>query len=239
MFAVFKRDFRSYFSSPIAYVIIGLFFFILSLFFIQTSLNTEVASFSSQFISTMSFMLLFIVPILTMRAIAEDRKSGTEVLLLTSPKSVTSVVVGKFLAAYGVFSVMTAVTFIFPIVLLIFGRPEGATIFSAYLGFFLIGAVYVSIGVFASSITENQIVAAIISFVSIFALMFAIDFTAYYLGGNKIVGKVLTWLSITDRYNKFGMGIIDLTSIIFLLSFTVVFIFLTVRIIERKRWSKG
>ncbi len=235
MYAVLKRDFRSYFNSPIAYVLIGLYLFILSLFFAD-SVNYGVADFSSSFISSMSFLLLFIVPLLTMRTLAEDKKAGTEVLLLTSPTRISQIVIGKFLASFSVFLVMTATTFIFPLILILFGQPEESTILSSYLGFILLGAVYISVGVFASSLTENQIVAAIISFVSLFALT-SIEFVASYVGG--FIGKILNWLSVMDRYYDFSTGIIDLTSLIFMISIAGVFLFLTMRVLERKRWSQG
>jgi len=235
MLAIINRDFRSYFNSPIAYVLIGLFISILSLFFVD-SLNAGIASFSRNFTNSMSFLLLFIVPLLTMRAFAEDKKSGTEVLLLTSPVRLYQVVLGKYLAAVSVFLVLTAASLVFPLVLLVYGKPDGATLFSSYLGFVLLGMVFISVGIFASSLTENQIVAAIISFVSLFALT-SISFIANYVGG--FVGKVLDWLSFMGKYYEFSAGIIDITSIVFMLSFAVVFVFLTIRVLERKRWSQG
>lgn len=235
MLAIIRRDFRSYFNSPIAYVLIGLFVCIMSLFFID-SLNEGIASFSSNFISSMSFLQLFIVPLLTMRSFAEDKKTGTEVLLLTSPVRLYQVVLGKFLAATAVFLVMTVVSLVFPLVLLIYGKPDGATLFSAYLGFVLLGMVFISVGIFASSLTENQIVAAIISFVSLFVIT-SFSYIGRYVGG--FLGTLLDKLSIMHKYYEFYYGIIDITSIIFMLSFAAVFIFLTVRILERRRWSQG
>ncbi len=235
MLAILRRDLRSYFNSPIAYVLIGLFMIILGLFF-NSGLSSGGSDFMGSFVSNMSFLLLFIVPIMTMRVFSEDKRNGTEVLLLTSPARVTEVVVGKFLASFCVFLIMTAVTLVFPIIVIIFGGPDIPLIFSAYLGYILYGAVYVAIGVFASSITENQIVAAIISFVTLFA-MTALDFVASFLSG--FPAKALTWLSLNERYSDFGSGIIDLTSVVFMISFAAVFVFLTVRVIERKRWSQG
>ena len=235
MMAIIRRDFRSYFSSPIAYVLIGLFICIMSLFFVD-SLNAGVAYFTSNFISSMSFMLLFIVPILTMRTFAEDKKSGTEVLLLTSPVRLSQVVLGKYLAATGVFLVLPAASLVFPLVLLIYGEPDGASLFGSYLGFVLLGMVFTSVGIFASSLTENQIVAAIISFVSLFTLT-SFSYIGSYMGG--FIGKLLNRLSFMDKYYEFSAGIIDITSIIFMLSFVVVLVFLTYRKLERRRWSKG
>ncbi|NLM74266.1 MAG: ABC transporter permease [Clostridiaceae bacterium] len=235
MFAIMKRDFRSYFNSPIAYVMIGLFMFIVSFFF-NDYLAYGSSDIMSGVISNMSFILLFFVPIMTMRSMAEDKKNGTEVLLLTSPVRVTEIVIGKYLALMGVFLIMTLFTLIFPLILIIFGSPDLALIFSSYLGFILYGAVFVSVGLFASSLTENQIVAAVIGFVSMFTL-YAIKFLASFFTG--FLYDVFTWLSLNARYNDFMTGIIDLTSIVFMLSFVAVFIFLTVRVTERKRWSQG
>jgi len=235
MFAIMKRDFRSYFNSPIAYVMIGLFMFIVSFFF-NDYLAYGSSDIMSGVISNMSFILLFFVPIMTMRSMAEDKKNGTEVLLLTSPVRVTEIVIGKYLALMGVFLIMTLFTLIFPLILIIFGSPDLALIFSSYLGFILYGAVFVSVGLFASSLTENQIVAAVIGFVSMFTL-YAIKFLAGFFTG--FLYDVFTWLSLNARYNDFMTGIIDLTSIVFMLSFVAVFIFLTVRVTERKRWSQG
>ncbi len=234
MLAIMKRDFRSYFNSPIAYVLIGLFIFIMSILFMGTIRNGT-AEFSSGF-ATMNTLLLFILPILSMRAFTEDKKQGTEVLLLTSPNKLVSIVAGKFLAVYAVFLVMTAFTLVYPIILSIFGKPEGLLILSSYVGFIFYGAVAVALCVFASALTENQIVAAVIGFVSLFFLM-VIDYLASLTGG--FLGKVLTWLSLNQRYQDFSQGMFDLTSIIFMLSFVVAFGYFTVRVLERKRWSQG
>lgn len=234
MFAIMKRDFRSYFNSPIAYVLIGLFMLLLGLFF--NSMIGYGSDIMNQFVSTMRVLLLFIVPILTMRSMAEDKKNGTEVLLLTSPVRVTEIVLGKFLAAFSVFLVMTGVTLIFPLITIVAGKPDIALILSSYFGYILLGAIFISLGIFASSLTENQIIASIISLVSIFLIQ-NIDYLASFFSG--FLNKAFLWLSVKDRYEDFSIGIIDLTSIIFMICYAAVFLILTVRIIERKRWSQG
>jgi ABC-2 type transport system permease protein len=234
MLAIMKRDFRSYFNSPIAYVLIGLFMLLLGLFF--NSMIGYGSDIMSQFVSTMRWLLLFIVPILTMRSMAEDKKNGTEVLLLTSPVRVTEIVLGKFLAAFSVFLVMTGVTLIFPLITIVAGKPDIALILSSYFGYILLGAIFISLGIFASSLTENQIIASIISLVSIFLIQ-NIDYLASFFSG--FLNKAFLWLSVKDRYEDFSIGIIDLTSIIFMICYAAVFLILTVRIIERKRWSQG
>ncbi|NMA67015.1 MAG: ABC transporter permease [Clostridiaceae bacterium] len=235
MTAILKRDFKSYFNSPIAYVLIGLFMFLSSYFF-NGYLSYGSSDIISNVVNDMSFLLLFVIPILTMKSMAEDKKNGTEVLLLTYPARVTEIVLGKYLALYSVFLIMTGFTLIFPIIMIIFGSPDIAMILSSYLGFILYGAVFVAVGLFASSLTENQIVAAIIGFVSLFAL-YTIRYLASFVSG--FLYDVFIWLSISDRYNDFMSGIIDISSVIFMLSLAAIFIYLTVRVIERKRWSQG
>jgi len=234
MWAVYKKELNSYFHSPIAYVLIGLFVLLTSIFFYP-----YVMSLYGDFtpvLSTMGFILLFIVPILTMRILAEDRKNGTEVLLLTSPTGLGKIVFGKFLAAYSVFFVMTAITLVFPIIMAMFGGPFTPQVVGAYVGFLLLGASLISFGVFASSLTENQIIAAVIGFVGLM-IMWVADSISPVVGG--FLGRVLGWVSLMTRYNDFYNGILGLGPIVYYLTFTGVFIFLTIRVIERRRWSQG
>ena len=234
MWAVYKKELNSYFHSPVAYVLIGLFVLLTAIFFYPYVLS--LFGDFTPVLSTMGFILLFIVPILTMRILAEDRKNGTEVLLLTSPTSLTKIVVGKFLAAYTVFGIMTAVTFVFPIILPFYGGPISPQLIGAYVGFLLLGASFISFGVFSSSLTENQIIAAVIGFVGLMIMLLA-DTLAPAVGG--FLGKVLGWISLMTRYNDFYNGILGLGPIVYYLTFTGVFIFLTIRVIERRRWSQG
>ena len=147
MLAIMKRDFRSYFNSPIAYVLIGLYMLLLGLFF-NSLISYGISDIISEFVANMSGLLLLIIPILTMRSMAEDKKNGTEVLLLTSPVRVTEIVLGKYFASFCVFLVMTAASLIFPLIVIIAGKPDIMLIISSYLGYILIGAVYISLGVF-------------------------------------------------------------------------------------------
>lgn len=235
MFAIYKKELRSYFSSPIAYALIGFFILLSSVFFILINLQQNYADFTGN-LSTMSFLLLFIIPILTMRILAEERKNGTEVLLVTSPASIGNIVLGKYLAALTVYLLMVAITFIYPIILFSFGKPPVAQLIGAYVGFILIGAAFISVGVFASALTESQVVAAIIGVVSLL-LMWLMDSIAGFVGG--FVAKILNWFSLLSRYDDFNRGILNLSPIIYYLSFIAVFIFLTIQVIERRRWSEG
>ncbi len=234
MFAVLKREVKSYFYSPIAYVLIGFYILLCSIFFLP-NLYGGYADFNSN-LSSMGFILLFFVPILTMRSYAEDRKNGTEVLLLTSPVKIMDIVLGKFLALIFVFLVMTAITLVYPLILSIFGNPPVAQTIGGFIGFILLGTTFISIGIFASSLTENQIIAAIITFV-ILLVIWLMDAISSMLGG--FLSQVLNWFSLMSRYGDFNLGILNLNAIVYYLSFTTVFLFLTVRVIEKRRWSQG
>ncbi len=235
MFAVFKREVQSYFYSPIAYVLTGLFVLVVSIFFFLSNIGSQSADFNPT-LSTISFILIFIVPILTMRIIAEDRKNGTEVLLITSPSTLSGIVVGKYLAMLFVFLVMTCLTFVYPIVLFIFGNPPLAPLIGSYVGLILFAAALISIGVFASSLTENQVISVFISFV-IMLIIWIIEPIGNAVGGWAAV--VLNWFSLSSRYNDFTTGILSVSSIIYFISFIAVFLFLTIRVIEKRRWSQG
>jgi ABC-2 type transport system permease protein len=234
MKAIFWKEVKSYFYSPMAYILIGLFLLITSLFFNQY-LQVGYGDFNG-ILSVMGFILIVIVPILTMRILAEDRKNGTEVLLITSPSSIASIVIGKYLAVYFVFFVMTVLTFIFPITQLAFGAKFTSQLVGGYIGFLLLGATYIAIGVFASSLTENQVVAVIISYASLL-IMWLADSLAGAVGG--FGAKILNWFSILSRYEDFNRGILGLSPVVYYLSFVAVFLFLTVRVIEKRRWSQG
>ncbi|MDF2988137.1 MAG: type transporter [Eubacterium sp.] len=234
MLAIFKKEFRSYFTSPTAYVMIGLFMLISSMIF-YINLVSQTAEYNFN-LNYMALILVLIVPILTMKVLADERKSGTEVLLITSPTSLTNIVVGKYLAAFAVFLVMTAITLIYPIILAAFGKPSAPEIIGGYVGFILLGAAFIAFGVFASSLTESQIISAIVSVVGLL-IMWLLQGIAPSLGG--IWSKILNWFSLYSRTEDFFAGILSLGPIVYYLSFSAVFIFLAIRVIEKRRWSKG
>lgn len=234
MAAIFWKEVKSYFYSPMAYILIGLFMLLTSIFFLPYLIYGS-GSFTGG-LSNMGFILLFIVPVLTMRILSEDRKNGTEVLLITSPASITSIVAGKYLAACFVFYIITVLSFIYPIVLLAFGGTFTVDLIGGYIGFILLGMTYISVGVFASSLTESQVVAVIISYVSLL-IMWLSDSLASMVGG--FASKVLGWFSLLTRYEDFTRGILGLSPVVYYLSFIAVFLFLTVRVIEKRRWSQG
>jgi ABC-2 type transport system permease protein len=145
-------------------------------------------------------------------------------------------VMGKFLASCFVFMVMTVLTFVYPVILLAFGGTFNVQLIGGYVGFLLLGATFISIGVFASSLTENQVVAVVISFVSLL-IMWLASSLAGVVGG--IGSKILGWISLLSRYEDFNKGILALSPVVYYLSFIAVFLFLTIRVIEKRRWSQG
>ena len=162
MWAIFKKEVKSYFLSPIGYVFIGLFLAMCSVFFYLDVINYGSLQFENMFYSA-STILTFIVPILTMRTFAEERKLGTEQLLYTSPRSITSIVIGKFLAAVFVVIITEICTLVYFEILCFFGTPHLQTALVTLLGFLMLSMAYISFGMFASSITENQIIAGVIT----------------------------------------------------------------------------
>lgn len=234
MYAIFKKEFKSYFNSPTAYVMMGLFILVSSIIF-QINLLSGSADFNFNF-QYMSLILIIIIPILTMKILADERKSGTEVLLITSPTSISSMVLGKYLAAFAVFLIMTVITAIYPIILIVLGQPSIPEIIGGYIGFILLGASFLAFGIFASSLTESQIIAGVVGVVGLL-LMWLLQGIAPGLGG--IWAKVLNWFSLFSRTQDFYSGILSLAPVVYYLSFAAVFVFLTIRVIEKRRWSKG
>ncbi|NSW90027.1 MAG: ABC transporter permease [Firmicutes bacterium] len=234
MQAVFWKEVKSYFYSPVAYVLIGMFILISSIIF-WPNLIGMYGEFNGN-LASMGYILIFIVPILTMRILAEDRKNGTEVILLTSPVNLMGIVLGKYFAAVFVFLVMVLISFIYPIILFAFGASLTPPLVGGYVGFILLGASFISVGVFASALTENQVIAAIISFVGLL-IMWIADGIGGMVGG--FIAKILYWFSLLSRYEDFNRGVLNLSSIIYYLSFISVFMFITIMVIERRRWSQG
>ncbi len=236
MFAIYKREMQAYFTSPIGYVFIAVFLAVNAvLFSICTLLRGEYSSVSSYF-SFIMFIFIILVPMLTMKMFSEERKMRTEQLLLTSPVSLMGMVFGKFLAAFTMF----ASTFIFGnlinfSLLYKYGTPNTASLISSSVGILLIGAAFIAIGVFVSALTENQIVAAI-GTMGILIFMLLINLFNSFIDVYA-VRVVLSWISVFSRYSNFTYGILDTAALLYYFSICFIFIFLTVRVYEKRRWS--
>ena len=223
MGAIIKKEFKTYFSTPVGYVFIGLFLLAFSCFFWVEIMQSGQINFEYIFYSGASF-LTFIVPLLTMRTFAEERKNGTEQLILTSPVSITKVALAKFLAASLVVLVTELCTFMYFIILSFFGTPHITTALVSMLGFLLLAMSYIAFGMFASSITENQIIAGVITIVFFILNM--------YLPG---INSSLLNFSLINVFSKFITGQIDIANAITLVTFTITCIVLTIIILQRRK----
>ncbi|MDF1494718.1 ABC transporter permease subunit [Caproiciproducens sp. CPB-2] len=234
MRAITKRELKAYFTSPIGYVCVAMILALYGYYFFQV-LMLRSSSYISSVYATMFIWSMMIIPIITMRSFSEEMRNRTDQALLTAPVGVTSIVSGKFLAALAVYAIAMVGTLIPVAVIGLFSAPEWALIFGNFFGSLLYGAAMISIGIFISSLTQSQIVAAIGTF-GISILLLVVD-QLTGLVSNPAAVKLIGWLSFNTRYQPFTKGIFDLSSIVFFLSVIAVFIFLTARKLESRRWS--
>jgi len=227
------REFKSYLASPMAYVVTGIFL-ALTGFFFNISPATYNETSINGFLQTGSLFLLLLASVLTMRLLAEERKMGTLELLLTAPVRDSEVIIGKFLGSLGILTVMLMLTFYYPILLMSFGDPDMGPIVTGYLGLFLLGCTSLAVGIFASSLTSNQIVAAVVAGGILFALWF-LGMMADLLP--EALGEVIGYFSLSYYFPDLMRGIIDTRGIVYYLSITVLFLFLAIRSLEHSRWS--
>jgi ABC-2 type transport system permease protein len=255
IFHIAGRELRAYFVSPIAYVVMtgymvlsGWFFFNLLMQFnrllnmyqmfqredivMQMNLNEMVMT---PLLYNMTIVLLLMVPLITMRLFSEEKKLKTEELMLTSPVSVNAMVLGKYLSSVVFLLILLGLTAVYPWILFQYGSPvpELGSILTGYLGLFLLGAAFISVGLFSSSLTENQIVAAVTCFVSLL-LFFVIGWPAESIGPEA--GKVLEYLSLIEHFTEFSKGLVESRHLVYFLTFILFALFLTKRSIESMRW---
>ena len=223
MWAIIKKEFKSYFFSPIGYVFIGLFLIMFSIFFYTDVFDYQSVNFEYIFYSGAT-ILTFITPILTMRTLAEERKSGTEQLLLTSPISITKIVLGKFISATLIVVITELCTFMYFGILSFFGTPHLTTALVTLLGFLLLAMSYISFGLLASSITENQIVAGVITIGFFILTWFLPNFS-----------DIFTNFSLINIFTNFPSGQIDIADTVTFVTFTIMCILLTIIVMQRRK----
>jgi ABC-2 type transport system permease protein len=287
MIAIFKREIRAYFQTPIGYIYMGFFLLMAGIFFTTGNLMEQNPRFFS-FFGSLTFIFLFAVPVLTMRLFSEEKRQKTDQLLLTSPISISGIVCGKFLAALVLFAMTMAVTLLYVAVIAIYGDLQWAETMGSYIGFLFIGAAYIAIGVFISAGTENQLTAALATFFVLFFILLIDPITrmippdihsglisasvfaaliAFFVFLNTrnwfitagivvLIGLILGafwlfkqdvfagflrnflgWFSLYRRFQPFTMGLLKIDTLIYYTSFCALFLFLTVRIIEKRRWN--
>jgi ABC-2 type transport system permease protein len=257
--AVFEKDMRSYFVSPIAYVVLtvflvisGYFFYNILTIFMERSMFAAMQSqqfggpppsidvpalVSRNFFGVLSTVILFMLPMVTMATFADEKRRGTMELLMTSPITNLQIILGKFLAALSFFLVMLLPTLLYQIFVLLYSSPRMSSgpIFSGYLGLLLLGGSLISLGIFISTLTENQIVAASVTF-GAFLILWVIDLSAR--SGGTTLQEILSYLSILNHFEDFAKGVIDTSSLVIYSSFIFLGLFLTYRSIESLRWRQ-
>jgi len=252
MLAIAQKELKSYFAGPIAYIAIGLwallygYFFVAILqFFVRQSMQMnqmgmqgpQSMNVNQQLIrpllQNVTIMILFVMPMVTMRTYSEEKRSGTIELLLTSPVTDFQIIMGKFLGAMALYGVMLLVTTIHIALLFVYGRPEWKPILTAYLGLLLLGGCFISVGLLISSLTKNQIVAGMVTF-AVFLLLWIITWIGSFSG--PTVDQLTQYLSIIDHLDDFSKGVIDTKHLIYYLSFITFGLFLTAKSVDSERW---
>lgn len=227
MWAIYKKELKTYFLSPIGYIAIGIFMLMYSIFFYLTTISYGSVDMGNLYYATARYGLLLMVPLLTMRMFSEERKNGTEQLLLTSPRSVTSIVLGKFFAAVTVILITVLLSIIYSVIISFFGTVNVPTVIVTMFGFLLLGLAAISVGTLASSITENQIIAAIITIIVIVAPWFLVD-----------ISQIFSSIDLIDKFMKFPYGLISVSDVVSLLSITIMCILITIVLIKRRKAVK-
>lgn len=234
MTAIYQREMRSYLTSAVGYVFLAVFYAIAGYYFFATSLVSNSTDLSYVF-SNLFSIVIFLVPMLTMRLFSEERRQKTEQALFTAPVSFTGVVMGKFLACLTMYLLGMGVTLLYFLVMCAFQIPDVAVFCGNFLGLFLLGAALCAIGIFISSLTESQVIAAVGSLAIGLFLLFANSFTPVV--SSEWINTVMDGISFYQHYLDFTRGLLNLSDLTFFISVTALFLFLTVRHLERRRIS--
>ncbi len=234
MGAILKRELSSYFNSATAYVVMAVYFFFSGLFFYLYCFGYNSASLAGVY-GNMFYIIMFIIPIITMKTFAEEKRQKTDQALLTAPTSLTEIVLGKFLGAFILYAICSCIYLVYAVIISFFTTPEWSVILCTFLGVILLGAALIAINVFISVLTESMIIAAVfgmavgllISMLSSLASMVSISW----------ISSILKSVSFMEYYTNFTYGILSIVDVVFFLSVTALFLFFTVRALEKRRWS--
>lgn len=232
VWAVAVREMRSYFLSPLAYVVIALFLALSGYLFALILANGKEASLRG-LIQNVSVLFLFIVPAITMRLLAEEQSTGTVELLLTNPVQEWEIVTGKFLASMLLLLTILVLTLLFPVFLYIFGSPDTGPIITGYVGVILQAGAFMAVGLFASSLTKNQIIAAILAFAFLLILWLS-DNLGQFVGGG--LGTIISYLSVITHFQSFPTGVIQTNDVIYYLTLVLAGIVLSTLALQSRRY---
>lgn len=236
MGAVFRRELRSFFTNPIGYIVLAVMFCVSGYFFFYYNLSVNSADMTNVFVSLFSVVLLAL-PFLTMRLFSEEKRQKSDQALLTAPVSLTGIVMGKFLATVLLYVIGLSITLVYAVVIAFGGAvPDWTMLFGNFIGLALVGGMIIAVGVFVSALTESQVIAAIGTLAVSLALM-CVDLVGALFASFKWIAVAAEFLSVTSRYSDFALGLIYYDNIFFFLSIQALFIFLTVRVLDKKRWN--
>ena len=234
MKAVFKRDLRAYFTSPLGYVYLAIFVLVTNLIFWLENMAQMRADLSGVF-SFAFFALIFTTPLITMRIVSEDLKQKTDQLLFTAPMPLRSIVLGKFFSALSMFVLVLLLMLVQPFVVSLYGAVNVGALLGNYIAILCVAAAYIAIGLFVSALTENQLIAAV-GALGIYLVLYVLE----ALSGVIPVGwirTVFSWVSLSGRYTSIQQGLFSLSDIVYYISVCALFLFLAVRVLEKKRWA--
>ena len=234
MGAIFRREFGAYFTSSIAYIFLAVFWIFSGFFFDQACLQTATTDMQGVF-SSLFLVVIFLIPILTMRLFSEEKKQKTEQGLLTAPVSLGEIVLGKYLSALMLYTIAILMPFLYALILSAFGHVEWGIVLANFLAMFLLGMAFIAVGTLVSALTENQIAAAVMSFVALMAL-YMIDVIGSYID-KEWIKNICEVLSFYRKYYAITCGLFNVTTVLFYISVAVIFNYLTIRVFERRRWS--
>ncbi|MBK6089485.1 ABC transporter permease [Ruminococcus difficilis] len=234
MGAILKRELGAYFSSATAYVVMAVYFFFSGLFFNFYVFSQNSTNLTYVF-NNMFYIIMFLIPIITMKTFAEEKKQKSDQALLTSPCSLTEIVLGKFLGAFVMYTLCTCIFLVYAIVISFFAQPQWSVILCTFLGTLLLGGSMIAINVFISVLTESQVVAAVLGM----GVGLIISMMSYFVSLVSIewIKTVLEKISFMSYYENFTYGILSITDVVFFLSVIALFLFFTVRALEKRRWS--
>lgn len=236
MIAIYKKEMSVYFKTMLAYVFLAIFALVVGLFFVINNVLSSSSSFSVV-LGNVNYVMVLLIPILTMRSFAEERKSKSDQLLLTAPVTTIGIVMGKYTAALSVLIIALLTTLIQVVILNIYGVPYAGEILLGYFGFILMGSAFIALGLFISGLSSNQLIAAV-STMGVLLILWMLD----SLGGqiqNQIIGGLIKFLSIFSYFNDFQRGILSFSAVVYLASFTTLFLFLTWMTLKRRTMLKG
>lgn len=238
MKAIYKRELQSYFKSMTGYIFVFFVFLIVGIYFYVYNLTYGYPSMNVTF-NGITFIFLIGIPILTMRVLSEERKQKTDQLLLTAPVSIEKIVCGKYFALLTVYAVPMLVICVYPLIMRSFGKISFAQNYTAVLGFFLLGAANIAVGLFISSLTENQIIAAVLTFLAMFLSYIMSGFESLLPSSMQdgVVYHIMEVFNVDGHFQSFVGGTFDVTAIVYFLSIIFIFVFLTTQVMKKRRWS--